>query len=77
MGIKENLHSKAFWISFGSGASKSAPIVMSDLAVPGLRADGGCAKGTSRATGLPALAMTISSPSWTRLRSLDKRVLAS
>jgi hypothetical protein len=48
----------------GKGASKSSPILILPVHRPGLR--GLLDKGTSFATGRPALAITISSPFITR-----------
>src|SRR2546422_5073837 len=69
LGVQENSHrSKSAKISAGSGASKSSAINTRSRSVPSVRRP--CtATGISRAIGLPALAMTTSSPPATRARS--------
>jgi hypothetical protein len=63
MGIQQRFHdSKASSISSGRGASKSGAIQICPCALLATRGHGAGAKGTRRATGFPALAMTTSSP---------------
>jgi hypothetical protein len=65
-------------ISSGSGASKSSAIDTRLSSRPrDRRARGGGVHGTSRATGVPARAITISSPSSMRFTSRDRFVFAS
>ena len=50
---------------------------MTILSIPGTRRFGRSWIADKRAIGLPALAIVISSPAWTRSRSFDRWVLAS
>src|SRR5207244_11894322 len=78
--VEEQPHappSNASSVSGGSGASKSAAILILPFRKPGLRTRLAGAIGTSFATGFPALAMTISAPSATRSTRRDRFVLAS
>src|SRR5690242_7830868 len=70
--------SNASRISSGKGASKSSAILMVSPYAPWprLRPLAGAETGTSRATGIPRLAIEISSPAATRRSNLDNWVLA-
>jgi hypothetical protein len=77
MRVEEQNHpskARAIW-SFG--ASKSGAIVIWSRHRPGIRGRVAWRNGTSRATGRPARAMTISSPASTRSISRDSWVFAS
>ncbi len=76
-GIEEDPHSKLRKISSGKGASKVGSSVTWPCALPGDLRPFGDPNGTRRATGLPPLAIVISSPWSTRSMSFDKCVFAS
>ena len=76
-GIEEDPHSKLRKSSSGNGASKVGSSVTCPRALPGNLRPFGEPKGTRRATGLPPLAIVISSPRSTRSISFDKCVFAS
>ncbi len=76
-GIEEDPHSKLRKSSSGKGASKVGSTVTWPRALPGDLRPFGDPKGTRRATGLPPLAIVISSPWSTRSMSFDKCVFAS
>src|SRR5205823_4273853 len=79
--VEEQVHSprppKASRSSFGSGASKFFATRSLPFQTPGLRGRLPGASGTSFATGLPALAITTSSPDAARSTSWERRVFAS
>jgi hypothetical protein len=64
-------------ISSGKGALKSSGAYQSLLSNPRRLAGCGDSMGIKRATGLPALVITTSSPAITRLSKRDSSVLAS
>src|SRR5260221_2365233 len=80
--IDEKIHcsispSKARWISSGKGASKSSAIQIFPFNAPKMTGDFLLASATSRARGLPALAMMISSPAAARSTSRERFGFAS
>src|SRR2546425_8919915 len=77
VGVEQQSHSKCFARSFGSGASKSGETTIRPRAVPGVRRSVRGLSGTIFATGLPALAMVISSPRRTRSMRRERCVFAS
>src|ERR1700722_12521131 len=80
MGVEQQVHVSSppnRASTAGSGASKSAAIRRMRMALAGLRRLPREASGTSRACGMPFLAMTISSPAAARSTSPDRWVLAS
>src|ERR1041385_4137683 len=71
--VEENPHdSNARRSSSGSGASKSAPTEIRPFSVPSRRSPPPPIIGTSRATGVPSLAITIPPPAATRLSSRER-----
>src|SRR5918996_887278 len=77
VGVQQQFHPNQFWMSSGSGSSKSTPILTRPRAVPGTRRPTPHPMGTSFATGRPALEIVTSSPRATRSRSFEKCVFAS
>src|ERR1035437_925059 len=80
MSIQEQVHHsmpKGSAISGGNGASKSSLIQIFPFNIPKVLRTSGFSRGTSRAMGLPALAMTISSPAATSSKRLERWVLAA
>src|ERR1035438_2459366 len=80
MGIQQQVHHSmpnGSPISGGSGASKSSLIHILPFNMPKVLRTSGFSRGTRRATGLPALAMRISSPAATSSRRPERWVLAA
>src|ERR1700722_5742567 len=78
VGIEQDLHyQKRSSISFGRGSLKSSEITILPLADPNLNFLVADFTGTSLATGVPALAITTSSPMATRSSNRERCVLAS
>src|SRR5439155_27029446 len=78
VGVQEEPHqrrSNSFKTFSGSGASKSFPIRIRPFKRPGRRGRIAGPSGTSRATGRPARAITISSPFPARSTRREKWVL--
>src|ERR1035437_2633057 len=79
MSIEQQVHHstpKGSAISGGNGASKSSLIQILPFNMPKVLRTSSFSKGTRRAKGLPALAITISSPAATSSKRLERWVLA-
>jgi len=78
MRIEQKLQpSKLLRVSASRGSSKSAEILILPFALPGILCPPFSLTGVNLATGLPAFAMTISSPCETLARSFERLVFAS